>query len=91
MFEMGPVCRDPLRITGEPIFAFGSYPLCTSGALGGQKRAPELAALHRASVLLGLLGIVSVRFPEILGNGRDLSRLLFDDQAGTRLLLACCS
>ena len=35
----------------------------------------------------GLLGFVSIRFPQILGNGRDLSELAFTDQAPILLLL----
>ena len=37
---------------------------------------------------LGLVGLVSVRFPEILGNGKDLSQLLFTDRVAVGLLLA---
>jgi len=40
------------------------------------------------AVALGLAGVVSVWFPEILGNGKDLSQLLFTDQVGLRLGLA---
>ncbi len=38
-------------------------------------------------IVLGLLGVISARFPEILGNGKDLSQLLFTGQVGLRLLL----
>jgi CIC family chloride channel protein len=37
---------------------------------------------------LGLLGVVSIWFPEILGNGKDISQLLFSNQVAPRLLLA---
>jgi chloride channel protein, CIC family len=37
---------------------------------------------------LGLLGVVSIWFPEILGNGKDISQLLFTNQVAPRLLLA---
>ena len=40
------------------------------------------------AIALGLVGLVSVRFPEILGNGKDLSQLLFTDQVGVRLVVA---
>lgn len=36
---------------------------------------------------LGLLGLVSTRFPQILGNGRDISQLAFVDQVPISLLL----
>jgi len=37
---------------------------------------------------LGLLGVVSIRFPQLLGNGRDISQLAFTNQVGPALLLA---
>jgi H+/Cl- antiporter ClcA len=37
---------------------------------------------------LGLLGVVSIWFPQILGNGKDVSQLLFTNQVAPRLLLA---
>jgi len=40
------------------------------------------------TVVLGSLGVVSVWYPQILGNGRDLSQLLFTNQAAPRLFLA---
>ena len=36
---------------------------------------------------LGLLGVVSIRFPQILGNGKDVSQLAFDGQVPMLLLL----
>jgi H+/Cl- antiporter ClcA len=36
---------------------------------------------------LGLLGLVSVRFPQILGNGKDVSQLAFESQVPMLLLL----
>jgi chloride channel protein, CIC family len=38
-------------------------------------------------VVLGLLGVVSIWFPQLLGNGRDISQLAFTDQAAPALLL----
>lgn len=37
---------------------------------------------------LGLLGLASIRFPQLLGNGRDISQLAFTNQAAPWLLLA---
>ncbi len=37
---------------------------------------------------LGLLGLVSIRFPQILGNGKDISQLAFAGQVPMLLLLA---
>ncbi len=39
------------------------------------------------AIVLGVLGAVSIRFPEILGNGKDISQLLFADHIGVGLLL----
>ena len=36
---------------------------------------------------LGLLGLVSIWFPQLLGNGRDISQLAFTNQAAPALLL----
>ncbi|HVI07765.1 MAG TPA: chloride channel protein [Candidatus Binatia bacterium] len=40
------------------------------------------------AVVLGILGLVSIRFPEVLGNGKDVSQLLFTGQVVPRLFLA---
>jgi H+/Cl- antiporter ClcA len=37
---------------------------------------------------LGLVGVISIWFPQILGNGKGVSQLLFIDQVAPRLLLA---
>jgi H+/Cl- antiporter ClcA len=39
-------------------------------------------------VVLGLLGVVSIRFPQLLGNGKDVSQLAFVGQVAPALLLA---
>ncbi|GAC1435933.1 MAG: chloride channel protein [Terriglobales bacterium] len=39
-------------------------------------------------VVLGLVGVVSIWFPQILGNGKDISQLLFTKQMAPLLLLA---
>jgi len=40
------------------------------------------------TVVLGILGVISFRFPQILGNGRDISQALFADEVAPRLFLA---
>jgi H+/Cl- antiporter ClcA len=37
---------------------------------------------------LGLLGIVSIKFPQLLGNGKDITQLAFIGQVGPALLLS---
>ena len=38
-------------------------------------------------LVLGLLGAVSIPFPQVLGNGKDISQLAFTDQVAPALLL----
>ena len=38
-------------------------------------------------IVLGLLGLVSIRFPQLLGNGRDVSELVFNGGLTSPLLL----
>lgn len=39
-------------------------------------------------IVLGLIGMASIRFPQLLGNGKDISELAFAGQVGAPLLLA---
>jgi CIC family chloride channel protein len=39
-------------------------------------------------IALGIVGVVSIWFPQILGNGKDISQLLFTNQVAPLLLLA---
>lgn len=39
-------------------------------------------------LVLGLLGLVSIPFPQLLGNGKDIAQLAFADQIPFTLLLA---
>lgn len=39
-------------------------------------------------IALGLVGVVSIWFPQILGNGKDLSQLLFTNEVAPLLLLS---
>jgi CIC family chloride channel protein len=75
-------------IAAAPFFAFGSifYVRLVRWADKGKPRGWQ--RFIAPAITLGLLGVVSVRFPELLGNGKDLSQLLFAGQAGIRLVLA---
>ena len=53
-----------------------------------QNRPQGWQRLIAPVVALGLLGVVSIWFPQILGNGKDLSELLFTNQIAPRVLLA---
>ncbi len=52
------------------------------------RRKPRAVGRFFAPLLaLGLLGLVSVRFPQLLGNGKDLAQLTFDDKIAPVLML----
>jgi len=40
------------------------------------------------TIALGMLGVVSIRFPQLLGNGKDITQLAFADQVTPALLVA---
>jgi CIC family chloride channel protein len=40
-------------------------------------------------LVLGLLGAVSIWFPQLLGNGKDISQLAFTNHVAPALLLIC--
>jgi CIC family chloride channel protein len=75
-------------IVAAPIFAFGSilYVRLVRWADKGKSRGWQ--RFIAPAIVLGLLGVVSVRFPQLLGNGKDLSQLLFADRVGIPVLLA---
>lgn len=71
-----------------PIFAFGSI-LDVRLVRWADKNKPHGWQRFMApAIALALLGIASVWFPQIRGNGKDLSKLRFDGHVGVRLLLA---
>ena len=39
-------------------------------------------------LVMGLLGVVSIRFPQLLGNGQDIAQLAFTNQVAPTLLIA---
>jgi H+/Cl- antiporter ClcA len=75
-------------IVAAPIFAFASilYVRLVRWADKGKPRGWQ--RFIAPAIVLGLLGAVSVWYPQILGNGKDLSQLLFTDQVGIPLVLA---
>lgn len=75
-------------IVAAPVFAFASilYVRLVRWADKGKPRGWQ--RFIAPGVVLGVLGVVSIRFPQLLGNGKDLSQLLFADPVGLRLVLA---
>src|SRR5579862_4679382 len=72
-------------ILAAPIFAFGSILYVRLVRWADKNKPTGWQRFIAPSLVLGLLGVVSARFPEILGNGKDISQLLFVGQVGLRL------
>jgi chloride channel protein, CIC family len=75
-------------IATAPIFALGSILYVRLVRWADRNKPRGWQRFLAPAVVLGLLGIVSVWFPQVLGNGKDLSQLLFGEQVGIRLVLA---
>lgn len=75
-------------VLASPVFAFGSILYVRLVRWADKNKPRGWQRFIAPAVVLAVLGMVSVRFPEILGNGKDLSQLLFANQVATRLLLA---
>jgi CIC family chloride channel protein len=57
-------------------------------ALADRLKPTGRRRLIAPTVALGLLGAVSIAFPQLLGNGRDITQLAFANQVAPMLLLA---
>jgi CIC family chloride channel protein len=57
-------------------------------ALADRYRPKHRRRLMAPILVLGLLGLVSIPFPQLLGNGKDIAQLAFADQIPFTLLLA---
>ncbi|HTZ48384.1 MAG TPA: chloride channel protein [Verrucomicrobiae bacterium] len=75
-------------IVAAPIFALASILYVRLVRWADKNKPRGWQRFIAPTVVLGLLGVVSVWFPQILGNGKDLSQLVFAGQVGTQLLLA---
>jgi H+/Cl- antiporter ClcA len=72
-------------IVVAPIFAFAAILYVRLVRWADQNKPRGWQRFIAPAIVLGFLGVVSVWFPEILGNGKDLSQLLFTDQIGVGL------
>lgn len=75
-------------IVTAPIFAFGSILYVWLVRWADRGKPLGWQRFIAPVIILGLLGFASTRFPELLGNGKDLSQLLFANQVGIGLILA---
>jgi H+/Cl- antiporter ClcA len=57
-------------------------------ALADRYRPKSRRRLVAPILVLGLLGLVSIPFPQLLGNGKDIAQLAFAEQIPFALLLA---
>src|ERR1700685_1766239 len=53
----------------------------------GRNKPTGRGALIAPILALGLLGVVSIEFPQLLGNGKDIAQLAFTNQVTPMLLL----
>ena len=75
-------------IVTAPLFAFAAILYVRFVRWADQGKPAGWQRFIAPGIVLGLLGIVSIQYPELLGNGKDLSQLLFNNQVGLQLLLA---
>jgi CIC family chloride channel protein len=75
-------------IATAPIFAFGSILYVRLVRWADKNKPHGWQRFIAPAIVLGLLGVASVRFPQILGNGKDLSQSLFAGQIGVGLVLS---
>lgn len=74
-------------LLAAPIAAFGSVAFVRLVRWADQHKPSGWERFIAPAVVLTLLGVVSFWFPQILGNGKDISQLLFSDQVAPRLIL----
>jgi chloride channel protein, CIC family len=70
-----------------PIAGLASVAFVRAIAWADRKRPVHRWRLAAPALALGLLGLVSIRFPQLLGNGKDIAGLAFTDQIPLALLL----
>lgn len=71
-----------------PIAGCVSVAYVRAVAWADQNRPEGWRRLIAPAFVLGLLGVVAIRFPQLLGNGRDVSALAFTGHVAPFLLLA---
>jgi chloride channel protein, CIC family len=76
-----------LALVVGPIAGLVSVAFVRAIAWGDRNRPEGRWRLVAPILTLGLLGLVSIRFPQLLGNGKDIAQLAFADQVPFALLL----
>ncbi len=75
-------------VVAAPIFAFASIVYIRLIRWADKGKPSGWQRFIAPAVVLGLLGVVSIQYPELLGNGKDLSQLLFASPVGLGLVMA---
>jgi chloride channel protein, CIC family len=76
-----------LAVLIGPIAGLASVAFVRVIALADRYRPKRWRRLVAPILVLGLLGLVSIPFPQLLGNGKDIAQLAFADQIPFALLL----
>jgi chloride channel protein, CIC family len=74
-------------LVAGPIIGLVSIAYVRLVALADRSRPQGWLRLIAPTIALGLLGALSVRFPQLLGNGKDVTQLAFTDQVAPLLML----
>jgi H+/Cl- antiporter ClcA len=74
-------------ILAAPLVALGSILFIRMVRWADTNKPRGRQRFFAPAVALGVLGVLSLWFPQILGNGRDVSQQLFSDQVAPRLFL----
>jgi chloride channel protein, CIC family len=84
----GSVSSAVWAVLAGPIVGLGSVVFVRAVAWADHHRPKAWHRLVAPVVVLGLLGAVSIPFPQLLGNGRDVAQLALTGQLGPWLLVA---
>jgi H+/Cl- antiporter ClcA len=81
------VANLALALLVGPIAGLVSVAFVRTVAWADQNRPKRWRRLVAPILALGLLGLLSIPFPQLLGNGKDVAELVFTDQIPFTLLL----
>ena len=84
----GSIALAAWALLAGPVAGVVSVGFVRAVAWTDRNRPRGRARVAVPALSLTLLGVVSIRFPELLGNGKDISQLAFNGAAAPALLLA---
>ena len=83
----GSVSVAAWALVAGPVIGLASVLYVRAVAMADRNRPQGWRRLLAPVVVLGLVGAVSIPFPQVLGNGRDVAELLFNGQVAPGLLV----